>query len=104
MPYLNRSFAYNELKRMPQGTTIFTVVRHVSSSGMSRVVDAMLIDSGETLPLSRGLSADGFKFHLHHKYEGFMIDAVGLNMPAMLVREIGLFIHADENYFTQKDI
>src|SRR5688572_19745027 len=60
-----RKIAFRELRKMLKpGTTVYTVLRHCSASGMSRRIDLYIIRKGGLRYLS-GYAADLMGYELH---------------------------------------
>jgi len=97
-----KSYAWNLLKAAPKGTTLYTIVRHVSQSGMKRVIDVVMIVDSDTRYL-RSL-ADDTDLKVDRKHDGFIVNGVGMDMTAWLVMNIGKAVHGDDYYFTNRNL
>ena len=89
---------------LPPGTTVYTKLNHVSSSGMMRVIEVMIFKDNEPRYLTYSV-ADILDYKLHNKYEGLKVHGCGMdmgfsvvyNLSAALYREIGYSCLNDEN-------
>jgi len=96
-------YGIKRLLDAPKGTTLFTVLRHVSSSGMTRWIDVYMMADNEPIWLSGALSTDKSKhFNLDKKRESIKVGGCGMDMGFHLVYNIGLAIHGDGYHFTQR--
>jgi hypothetical protein len=96
------SMAMAVLKVLPKDATIYTIIRHVSKSGMTRVIDAMVIVDDTPLYL-RGV-AEEIGLKLDRKHDGITVKGVGMDMAWYLVSRFSKAIHDDEYYFTNRTI
>lgn len=83
-----------------KGVTIYTVLRHVSQSGMTRVIDAFMIVDGTPVSLRSALVQAGFKVHPTH--DGVKITGAGMDMGFHLVYTLGMAAHGDGYHFSQR--
>jgi hypothetical protein len=67
------------------GTTVHTILRNVSSSGMSRAVSAVVINKDGSIFYLDGLIARSGLFKTHPKYDGLKLDGCGMDMGFHLV-------------------
>lgn len=79
-------------KLCPIGSTIYTVLRHRSSSGMFRVIDLFVIKKGKPVCIAwHAARAMGYK--LHGKKEGLSVSGCGMDMGYHLVNSLSYAIH-----------
>jgi len=80
------------LKLCPVGTTVYTVLRHVSTSGMQRRIDCYIIRDNEPWCISYyvGLTL-GYK--RHPKYDGLVVNGGGMDMGYHLVDCLSQSLH-----------
>lgn len=80
--------AKEELRTMLKpGSEILTTVKHVSKSGMTRVISTRFIKDGQLLDLDHPIAqVTGNK--LHNKYYGIKISGCGMDMGFALVYEL----------------
>ena len=72
------------LTLLQPGATVYTVLRHVSSSGMSRRIDCYTIQNNRTLYLSGYMEALGIAKRQKGK-DGLMVSGCGMDMGYHLV-------------------
>jgi len=77
----------------PPGTTVYTVLRHVARSGMSRRIDLYVIQDGEPRWLS-GLykNADGIR---HGKFDAITVQGCGMDMGFHLVYNLSRMLYGN---------
>jgi hypothetical protein len=69
------------------GSEVLTQVKHVSRSGMMRVITTRFIKDGQLLDLDYSISkATGYK--LHNKYDGIKIEGCGMDMGFALIYDL----------------
>jgi len=74
-----KEYAFNQLKEtLKQGDTVFSVLRHVSSSGMSRRMDFYIVEDKKLRYLT-GWIAHAMGYRLH-KDGGVVIKGCGMDM------------------------
>jgi hypothetical protein len=85
----NQEVAINELNNILkdiQTDTIYTVIRHVSSSGMQREISVKMIDAGRIIHLDYLVStALGMKVGKHN---GIVVKGCGMDMGFHIVHNI----------------
>lgn len=74
-------------KLLKPGDTVHTVLRHVSSSGMSRRIDLYLLRKGEAVYLS-GYASKVLGLPRHPQKEGLTVGGCGMDMGFHLVYEL----------------
>lgn len=67
------------LKLLPKGTTVYTVVRSVAQSGMSRRVDLYVVADGQLAYLT-GYVAELLGYSRSRKLQGIRLDGCGMDM------------------------
>jgi hypothetical protein len=87
---------------LPKDATIYTIIRHVSKSGMTRVIDAMVIIDDTPIYLRTVAKDIGLK--LDRKHGGITVRGTGMDMAWHLVSMFGSAIHNDEWHFTNRTI
>lgn len=79
-------------KTCPPGTTVHTVLRHRSRSGMYRVIDCYVIKGGEMLRISWSVAAiTGLRYD--RKHEGVGIGGCGMDMGYAIVNSLSYALH-----------
>jgi hypothetical protein len=99
-----QSYAERIVESLPEGTTIFTVLRHVSRSGATRVIDVAvpveMTDGRLDMVYLRSLPRIGRR--LDRKRDGFRISGGGMDFGAELVDDIGRAYHGDGRRFRHR--
>jgi hypothetical protein len=78
---------------LPPGSKVFSIIRHVSRSGMSRVIDFYTFDGGERLYLS-GLMSHAMDIR-RNRDGGLKIDGCGMDMCFATVYALGRVLYPD---------
>jgi hypothetical protein len=81
---------------LPPGSTIYTVLRHVSKSGMMRAVDAYTIIANEPRRLS-ALISDACGITYNTKHEALQLTGCGMDMGFHLVQNLSYTLHGMES-------
>ena len=82
------------LDLMKPGDTVYTILRHVSRSGMSRVIDLVIMFDGEPLSIS-GWAAAVTDSRLDRDRWGLKIGGAGMDMGFALVYELSYALFKD---------
>ena len=78
---------------LPPGSTVYSVLRHVSSSGMSRRIDFYKIDENQLLYLTAYI-ADALGYSLSHKRGGGMnVGGCGMDVGFDVVHSLSYALH-----------
>ncbi len=87
---------------LPEGTTVYTVLRHCSASGMSRRIDLYVIVDNEPRFLS-GYVRDALDYR-QHKDGSLIVGGAGMDMGYHLVHSLAgcLFGHNDRGGYKLK--
>lgn len=85
-------------EQLPAGTTVYTILKHVSSSGMLRVIDMVYVSNGEIVRLSPDQLEDaGYP----HKYDsdagGWRLGGAGMDMGFEAVYNLSSIVHGYEH-------
>ena len=89
-----RAYVADELRKILQpGQTVYTILRHVSASGMSRRISLTTIHDGELRRLDN-LVADLLDYR-QHKHEGLIVTGCGMDMGFGLVYNLGAALWPD---------
>lgn len=87
-----RAEATAELRKLlPPGSTVYTVLRHVSASGMSRRIDLYLIANNKPRYLT-GYAARAMGYR-QHKHGGLVVSGCGMDMGFHLVNSLSYALH-----------
>jgi hypothetical protein len=82
---MTRDEALNELRRLcPPGTTVYTILRSVSRSGITRCISAVVAHGGEIHDLDWLICKIGL-FSLSNKHQGMILRGCGMDMGYHLV-------------------
>lgn len=80
----------------PKGAKVYTLLRHVSQSGMSRVISVLVVDDGDiydwTLLLANNMPQLG---KYSERYRGITVTGGGMDMGAWLVYVMGSRLYGD---------
>jgi hypothetical protein len=92
------------LELLPPGTPVYTILRHVSSSGMSRDISAMIVRDGRPFLLDGLiLAADlGFRRSRRRYGEGLAMGGYGMDMGFSLVYSLSSSLYRDGHACTGK--
>lgn len=94
---IRRAEALKMLRKLcPPGTTIYTVLRHVSRSGMQRRIDLYVIRKNQPVWLS-GYAGVVLEMRLGKHGDGLVTDGCGMDMGFDLVHNLSYALHGYEN-------
>ena len=99
-----KSYGYQVLEQLPKGTTLYTVLRRVSRSRMTRIMDVKYINADNFI---RNVIVPEFKgcakgIDQESKWGGnYKVTGCGVDMGFWLVYELGQLVHQDGYYFGQ---
>lgn len=88
--------AAKRLRRlMKKGTTVYTVLRHVSKSGMRREISPIVVrNRGRRVCDFTGLAANALGSK-EGKHEGVVVHGAGMDMGFHMVYELAHVLHGD---------
>jgi len=89
-------------ENMPKGSTIFTVLRHVSTSGMSRRISVVQVKGADNVRQWDYPAAKALDWKLHPKSEGIVVGGCGMDMGFHLVYTLGQVLHGDGYAFNHR--
>lgn len=78
----------NLLETIKPGDTVYTILRHVSGSGMSRRISAVVMDAGEPMDIS-ALVARVLGYRRHERDGALIVPGCGMNMGCEVVHTLG---------------
>jgi hypothetical protein len=81
-------------QNLKPGDTVYTILRHVSQSGMSRSIDLLIIKDNRHWIISP-LAAEILGMGLDHKHGGIKISGCGMDMGFELVYNLGRDLYPD---------
>lgn len=102
----HKPFAIEWIENAPQGSTIHVVQRHVSTSGMTRILDPFVIVDGDIRYL-RSLADDDrmpFKRNTRTYHDGFVVKGCGMDMHFHLAYTIGRAFRGDGYHFNYRTV
>jgi len=102
---MSKAEAKGKLAEMlPPGSEVYTIVRHVSRSGMMRVIDMVFVDrEGRIVRVPPYLAEEaGFVYKFDTKQGGWKISGAGMDMGFELVYKLGYLVHGDGYAFTHR--
>jgi hypothetical protein len=77
--------------------TVYTRLKHVSASGMMRVIDCYIIRDNEPLRISWSVAkAAGYTYD--RKYEGVKVGGCGMDMGFSIVNNLSICLFCPNNY------
>lgn len=85
---------------LPKGSEVYTIVRSVASSGMSRRISVFVVHDGELLDLDWKIERAGIAKRRAGK-DGLYMAGVGMDMAFALVYDIAMTLH-DDGYSIKK--
>ena len=89
-----------ELKQELKGKTVYTILRSVSTSGMSRVIDMFYIKDGQ--PITIHYSTNKVFNKRDGKREGYKISGCGMDMGFHLVSNLASHLFDDYKLIRQE--
>lgn len=85
-----KEYARERLKELIRpGDTVFTILRHVSRSGMSRVIDVVVFKDNHVFNIG-SLVAKFLGYAYDAKREGVKVDGAGMDMGFWLIYNLSL--------------
>lgn len=81
-------------KKLPQGTVIYTILRHVSTSGLSRWIDLYYVSDNLPLRITwSAAQATGSSYSRNH--EAIKAEGAGMDMGHAVVYHLSQVLHGD---------
>lgn len=81
-------------KLLPKDTVIYTVLRHVSRSGMFRAIDMLIVEDGKIRMIPPYLLEEaGFPYKLYPKRRGYRVEGCGMDMGFSIVYSLSSLIY-----------
>lgn len=81
-------------KLLKPGSTVYTILRHVSSSGMSRAIDFMVMHKNEPVNISHLVTAVS-SYNSDPRHEGVKVSGAGMDMGFHVVYSLGRIMWPD---------
>jgi hypothetical protein len=92
----DEKYAIETLKNLVKpGDTIYTILRHVSSSGMSRVIDVVLIQDNKPTNIAYSVSK-ALDWPIDKNYDGIKVGGCGMDMGFHLVYTLSRKLFKDD--------
>jgi hypothetical protein len=82
------------LKNLPPNTKVYTICRHVSRSGMMRIISLIIIIDGEPYEISWHIDKLGL-FSRKYPNNGLTVYGCGMDMGFHVVYELGRVLYPD---------
>lgn len=99
------ALAMETLSKLENRQDIYGLVRHVSSSGMSRKISFFAVIDGELSNITWAIGkALGDKVADFHGYNVLNVQGVGMDMIFKTIYDLGFVIHNDGYYFKSRQI
>jgi hypothetical protein len=98
MTTLQKTYGQTVLEALPRTTKIYSIVRSVSSSGMSRKIDFYVIKDGEMVWITPAIR-DLLKYSQDKKTSALNVNGTGMDMCFHITYSIGYKLHNDGYYF-----
>ena len=85
-------------KLIPKGSKVYCILRHVSQSGMMRVIDFY---NKDMIRISHKIS-DLLSYSYHNKKEGLRVTGCGMDMGFAVVYDLSSAIHKSGYHLTRE--
>lgn len=96
----------DELRKLPKDTKIYTILRRVSSSGMSRIIDMFYIQKNQHISIHFNTDkVFNYKRQNHNQEMGYRVNGCGMDMGFHLVNSLSYSVSSDNKdgyYFKQE--
>lgn len=91
----NRVWAQEHLREMLRpGDTVYTILRHVSRSGMSRRISCVVVVDDEARDITGAVGlATGYR--ISTKHEGLIVNGAGMDMGFAVVYDLGRTLYPE---------
>lgn len=83
-----------ELDQLTKGTTVYGIVTHVSSSGMSRHIKLLTVQDGKIVDISRSAAAK-LGWRMAKNREAIVVSGCGMNMVFHTIHELSCAVLGD---------
>lgn len=94
-------FAHDTLHKLlgnQERPVIYTVLRHVSKSGMQRVISCYVIENNKPLNISFMISCILAGAPMHKKWTGNVVGGCGMDMGYHIVNSLSTALYCKEGY------
>lgn len=89
------------LDKLPKNTRIYSIVRHVSKSGMSRLIDFYVMVDNRPMWVTPAIR-DILGYKQDEKTSALKVGGTGMDMCFHVVYSLGYKLHNDGYYFTSE--
>lgn len=87
---------------LPPGTTVYSITRHISSTGMSRSIDFIIIGQESREPWQiTGLLADLLEVPRNPNHNGIRVKGCGYNHAGSVVEHVAQRLHGSPDALKQ---
>lgn len=83
------------LKHLSKGDTVYSVIRHVAASGMSRRIDFFAIRDNKPIYITGYIEGVLYSYKRDHKRGGLVVGGCGMDMPTHVVYNVASAIFDD---------
>lgn len=99
-----KSYGWELLAQQPKGTTLYTILRRVSRSGMTRIIDVILLKDNQPLKIVVRECEECAETSQSASRQGgwYKVGGCGSDAGFDLVYNLGCLIHNDGYYFYHK--
>lgn len=96
-----KTYIQTVLETLPQQTRIYSIVRHVSKSGMSRLIDFYVMVDNRPMWVTPAIR-DILDYKQDEKTGALKVGGTGMDMCFHVVHSLGYKLHKDGYYFTSE--
>lgn len=96
------TYATEWAQSAPQDSEVLCILRHVSQSGMTRVISLAVIDNGDIRFLGSLDQDPRWPFRWDSKRSGWIVRGAGMDMGFHLAYTLGQTFHGDGYYFRSR--
>jgi len=93
-------------KNFEKGKTIYTILRHVSRSGMKHVIDLVTVVNNKIIKVyprnDGGYRDNSYIYGYDSKNQGYIVEGCNMDMGCELVYSLGRHLFKDGYYFNQQ--
>ena len=89
-------------RELPKGSTLFAVLRHVSSSGMSRRISVLQAKGADDIRCWDRRVSQALDWKMRDGEEGVIVSGCGMDMGFHLIASLGQVLHGDTYAFKHR--
>lgn len=97
------SYLLAELSLLPKNTTIYTILRRVSKSGMKRIIDMFYVENGEPVMIHFRTNKVFQQRKNHEGDVGYTVSGCGMDMGFHLVDSLNRTVFPDDEYHFKQE-